>query len=145
MREGMFVFGLFLIRFCIDLGAYGSGVWGRNEVHTYEADTVNLSSFARPLHCLSLSFSLTHSSLSHFPTLSRAITRLRQCEKAYHMSCLTPPLSSIPEEEWFCPSCQKEGEDPMFVQSLPGSLSLDSSAKKRKADGGEETVGECHL
>uniref|UniRef100_A0AAZ1X8F5 RING-type domain-containing protein n=1 Tax=Oreochromis aureus TaxID=47969 RepID=A0AAZ1X8F5_OREAU len=24
----------------------------------------------------------------------------------YHMECLTPPLDSVPVEEWFCPECE---------------------------------------
>ena len=27
------------------------------------------------------------------------------CEKAYHMLCLRPPLTNVPEEDWFCPCC----------------------------------------
>lgn len=30
------------------------------------------------------------------------------CDKAYHMSCLTPPLTAIPPQSWFCPSCQQQ-------------------------------------
>lgn len=24
---------------------------------------------------------------------------------SYHMECLTPPLDTVPVEEWFCPEC----------------------------------------
>ena len=27
------------------------------------------------------------------------------CDKGFHMDCLDPPLSSIPEGNWFCPFC----------------------------------------
>lgn len=27
------------------------------------------------------------------------------CERAYHLGCLKPPLSHIPEGDWFCPRC----------------------------------------
>lgn len=27
------------------------------------------------------------------------------CDAAYHIYCLTPPLSSIPPGNWFCPRC----------------------------------------
>jgi len=28
------------------------------------------------------------------------------CNKAYHtLSCLDPPLETIPDDEWFCPDC----------------------------------------
>lgn len=28
-----------------------------------------------------------------------------QCERLYHLGCLTPPLSEIPLGEWFCDDC----------------------------------------
>ncbi|XP_028263835.1 PHD and RING finger domain-containing protein 1 isoform X2 [Parambassis ranga] len=28
------------------------------------------------------------------------------CDAGYHMECLTPPLHSVPVEEWFCPECE---------------------------------------
>ena len=28
------------------------------------------------------------------------------CNKAYHFYCLTPPLTMIPNGEWFCPTCE---------------------------------------
>lgn len=28
------------------------------------------------------------------------------CDAGYHMECLTPPLDSVPVEEWFCPECE---------------------------------------
>ena len=35
-----------------------------------------------------------------------------QCDFPYHLECLDPPLSEVPEGEWFCPKCeQKPGED----------------------------------
>ena len=27
------------------------------------------------------------------------------CEAGWHMSCLTPPLTNVPEGKWFCPPC----------------------------------------
>ncbi|KAF2350689.1 Zinc finger RING-type [Trinorchestia longiramus] len=27
------------------------------------------------------------------------------CDLGYHMSCLRPPLRSVPVQEWFCPAC----------------------------------------
>ncbi|KAF0041317.1 hypothetical protein F2P81_007215 [Scophthalmus maximus] len=27
------------------------------------------------------------------------------CDSGFHMECLTPPLDSVPVEEWFCPEC----------------------------------------
>lgn len=28
-----------------------------------------------------------------------------KCDAPYHLTCLSPPLSAIPEGEWFCPKC----------------------------------------
>ena len=27
------------------------------------------------------------------------------CDSEYHMDCLKPPMTDIPEGEWFCPQC----------------------------------------
>jgi hypothetical protein len=29
------------------------------------------------------------------------------CNKAYHQTCLNPPLANIPKGDWYCPDCQK--------------------------------------
>jgi len=29
------------------------------------------------------------------------------CDKGYHMKCLTPPLQTLPEGDWFCSECEK--------------------------------------
>ncbi|NWX45238.1 PHRF1 protein, partial [Steatornis caripensis] len=31
------------------------------------------------------------------------------CDAGYHMECLNPPLSEVPVDEWFCPSCAPMG------------------------------------
>ena len=28
-----------------------------------------------------------------------------KCSQGYHMDCLTPPLTEIPEGDWFCATC----------------------------------------
>ncbi len=30
------------------------------------------------------------------------------CEVSYHMTCLDPPLSSVPPGDWSCPTCVAE-------------------------------------
>jgi hypothetical protein len=32
-----------------------------------------------------------------------------QCEEAYHLDCLDPPLEVVPEDDWYCPDCELEG------------------------------------
>ena len=33
-----------------------------------------------------------------------------KCDQPYHPLCLNPPLTVVPEGEWFCPECKKEIE-----------------------------------
>lgn len=28
-----------------------------------------------------------------------------KCNQGYHMACLTPPLTSVPDGDWFCHNC----------------------------------------
>ncbi|KAH8826035.1 regulator of chromosome condensation 1/beta-lactamase-inhibitor protein II [Flagelloscypha sp. PMI_526] len=32
-----------------------------------------------------------------------------KCDTPYHLHCLNPPLTSVPEGEWFCPRCSQPG------------------------------------
>jgi hypothetical protein len=34
------------------------------------------------------------------------------CQRAFHLHCLNPPLKEVPEEDWFCPECIKQGKMP---------------------------------
>lgn len=36
-----------------------------------------------------------------------------QCDSPYHLGCLTPPLSAVPEGEWFCVQCAKQPGAPI--------------------------------
>ncbi|THH33373.1 hypothetical protein EUX98_g865 [Antrodiella citrinella] len=40
-----------------------------------------------------------------------------KCDNPYHLHCLTPPLESIPDGEWFCPDCTEDPEAPIIVGS----------------------------
>ncbi|EGG18276.1 hypothetical protein DFA_03770 [Cavenderia fasciculata] len=51
------------------------------------------------------------------------------CECAFHMMCLDPPVSSLPEGDWFCHSCeQNKNPKPKHSKSILSSLfdSLDT-------------------
>uniref|UniRef100_A0A3Q2X8N4 PHD and ring finger domains 1 n=1 Tax=Haplochromis burtoni TaxID=8153 RepID=A0A3Q2X8N4_HAPBU len=37
------------------------------------------------------------------------------CDAGYHMECLTPPLDSVPVEEWFCPECEANNRSSTFL------------------------------
>jgi hypothetical protein len=32
-----------------------------------------------------------------------------RCDKGWHMFCLSPPLETVPEGEWICPTCISSG------------------------------------
>ncbi|KAJ6581166.1 regulator of chromosome condensation 1/beta-lactamase-inhibitor protein II [Mycena capillaripes] len=50
------------------------------------------------------------------------VLECEKCDAPYHLACLTPPLESIPEGEWFCPDCEES----------PGA-SVGAAAKKLKS------------
>ena len=33
------------------------------------------------------------------------------CDAAWHLFCLDPPLSEVPEGDWYCPKCDKKGTE----------------------------------
>ncbi|TWW75601.1 PHD and RING finger domain-containing protein 1 [Takifugu flavidus] len=49
------------------------------------------------------------------------------CDAGYHMECLTPPLDSVPVEEWFCPEC--EANNRHSTEELNDRESLPSTAR----------------
>jgi len=42
------------------------------------------------------------------------------CENECHMDCLVPPLTVVPEGDWFCPDCLKEGKGVVAVSGGDG-------------------------
>lgn len=34
-----------------------------------------------------------------------------ECNNGYHLSCLPDPLTEIPDEDWYCPSCKRDPND----------------------------------
>jgi hypothetical protein len=53
-----------------------------------------------------------------------------QCDHPYHLGCLTPPLTEVPEGEWFCPVCTAEIETKHVTKATSGGA---GGKKKRKA------------
>ncbi|KAG6841009.1 hypothetical protein C0991_002639 [Blastosporella zonata] len=37
----------------------------------------------------------------------------RQCDSPYHLGCLSPPLSAVPDGEWFCVQCARQPGAPI--------------------------------
>ncbi|KAM4754131.1 E3 ubiquitin-protein ligase UHRF2-like isoform 2-T2 [Cyanocitta cristata] len=51
-----------------------------------------------------------------------------ECNRAYHIYCLNPPLSKIPEDEdWYCPSCKNDSNE-----VIKAGEKLKQSKKKAK-------------
>jgi hypothetical protein len=56
-----------------------------------------------------------------------------QCEEAYHLDCLDPPVQSIPEGDWFCPECALEGEGGLHQPFRPSTEWIRAKKKGWKA------------
>ncbi|EJT48106.1 hypothetical protein A1Q1_02916 [Trichosporon asahii var. asahii CBS 2479] len=73
---------------------------------------------------------------------------LLECQKPYHCGCLTPPLTELPDGEWFCPVCEKEGESMEQQCSLIpdedaiGEPELPDTPLKRKTESEERATPE---
>ncbi|XP_029009383.1 PHD and RING finger domain-containing protein 1 isoform X3 [Betta splendens] len=64
------------------------------------------------------------------------------CDAGYHMECLTPPLDSVPVEEWFCPQCELNNsssrgsaEEHDDAESLPSTARSSISRSQSRAAG----------
>ncbi|XP_036068412.1 PHD and RING finger domain-containing protein 1 isoform X4 [Oryzias melastigma] len=52
------------------------------------------------------------------------------CDAGYHMECLTPPLDSVPVEEWFCPECEANNQSSRSsAEDLSDGGSVPSAAR----------------
>lgn len=40
-----------------------------------------------------------------------------RCDNEYHIKCLNPPLKTIPNDEWFCPTCERilDNNEDLFI------------------------------
>lgn len=53
------------------------------------------------------------------------------CDAEYHMNCLSPPLSSLPSTDWFCPTCVKVITDSdNLVKKIPTATTKGKSPNK---------------
>ena len=53
------------------------------------------------------------------------------CDELYHMQCLDPPLTSIPEGDWFCDSCQANDFDISSTVDIEGCGGFVIEQRKR--------------
>ncbi|NXO27979.1 UHRF1 ligase, partial [Cisticola juncidis] len=50
-----------------------------------------------------------------------------ECDMAFHIYCLNPPLSRIPDEDWYCPECRNDASEVVLAGEK-----LKESKKKQK-------------
>ncbi|XP_071359457.1 PHD and RING finger domain-containing protein 1 isoform X2 [Trachinotus anak] len=69
------------------------------------------------------------------------------CDAGYHMECLTPPLDSVPVEEWFCPECEANNrhsrgsaEELSDADSLPSTARSATSRHQARATGSTRAI-----
>ncbi|KAI0041832.1 RCC1/BLIP-II [Auriscalpium vulgare] len=55
-----------------------------------------------------------------------------KCDQPYHLGCLRPPLSAVPDGEWFCPNCAKYPGAPIGPIEVVGAAPTKSSQPKVK-------------
>ncbi|CAH1647903.1 unnamed protein product [Spodoptera littoralis] len=55
-----------------------------------------------------------------------------ECNHGYHMTCLDPPLTELPEEDWYCPSCKRDPNDVI----APGAAKQTKKTTKSNRDWG---------
>jgi PHD-finger len=66
-----------------------------------------------------------------------------QCETPYHLNCLNPPLSSVPDGEWFCMLCTAESDStsippPSNPPAVPAKPKEPKVSRKKRARPEEE-------
>jgi hypothetical protein len=54
------------------------------------------------------------------------------CNDGYHTFCLEPPLSKVPKEDWFCPTCEEIGIRSVVEVESPASTYLPSEMHMRR-------------
>lgn len=83
-----------------------------------------------------LAFCRDHGSLTSCKVCKRsdrpdAMLLCDGCDAEYHMDCLTPPLKSLPEHSWYCPTCapviakQRDGKLYCICKQPAGDLNAD--------------------
>ncbi|OQR94589.1 hypothetical protein ACHHYP_01114 [Achlya hypogyna] len=57
------------------------------------------------------------------------------CDKEFHTTCLDPPLITVPDGAWYCPSCAKRTpKQPLAVATPTASKKSDKAASARKSE-----------
>ena len=61
------------------------------------------------------------------------------CDKGFHMECLDPPLSSLPEGRWICPACVPPPNRRRGVRSLSGFESGPTPRRRKSSMFGDHS------
>ena len=86
-----------------------------------------------------------------FPDGEHEMVMCDMCAKGWHMSCLSPALTEIPQGDWVCPDCSAQGvaaeELPEVQENVPedNHTSLFRSQEQRKAFREASELDGCHV
>lgn len=53
---------------------------------------------------------MAHDDFCRVCRLSGELLCCATCPAVFHLTCLTPPLDSVPQSQWYCPLCEEEQE-----------------------------------
>ncbi|KAN0062784.1 hypothetical protein ACQY0O_004980 [Thecaphora frezii] len=67
-----------------------------------------------------------------------ALLECEKCENPWHLQCLDPPLSEVPEGEWHCPHCVVEGMGRSAAAEAAAGKGTKNGSNKRSANENEE-------
>ena len=80
-----------------------------------------------------------------FPLVLAEVARtykvFSQCDAPYHLTCLNPPLSAVPEGEWFCPKCIATPGAPVGRWAQLAEAQAGAKRKAPVEDAGEFACG----
>ena len=63
-----------------------------------------------------------------------------KCDAPWHLQCLSPPLDSVPDGEWFCPDCE---DDPGAPVGKWATQKKKTKPKARKAGATDDVDGDA--
>ena len=64
------------------------------------------------------------------------------CSRGYHQLCLSPPLSRVPEDDWYCPRCPDPKKDDASSSSAHTDDTDDTDDDVDAGDGADRDVVE---
>ena len=65
-----------------------------------------------------------------------------ECNHGFHMKCLSPPLTELPDEDWYCPSCKRDPNDVIAPGAAKQTKKSNASKTNRDWGRGMACVGE---